>query len=155
MRGYLIQVIAAGILCCIVRQLLGSKGAIGLAVKLLSGVFMALVIVAPILDVRIDAFLDDFDQLKNDGLYAAQNGDDSAKEAMGEIIIDKTQAYILDKAKSLGAEVTVRLELTDQTPPVPSGVEITGKVSPYTKQVLSEYLETELGICKEAQVWLG
>lgn len=153
MGGYLIQVIAAGILCCIVRQLLGNKGAVANAVKLLSGVFMALVIVAPILNIRIDAVLDDLDQFKTDGLCAATDGENSSKDAMAKIIIDKTQAYILDKANSLGAEVTVEIELTDER--IPCAVTVTGKISPYDKQALSKYMESELGIRKEAQRWIG
>ena len=155
MGTYLMRVIAAGVLCCIVRQLFDNKSAASSAVRLLSGVFMTLVIVAPILEIRIDSVFYDIEQLKANGEYAAQEGDNYAKEAMAEIIIDKTQAYILDKAKSLGAEVRVTLELTDEMPPKPCGVEIMGKVSPYAKNVLSQYLETDLGICKEAQRWIG
>lgn len=153
MGGYLMQVITAGILCCIVRQLFGKKGAVASAVKLLSGIFMTLIIIAPILDIRIDAVLDDLDQFKTDGLYAAEDGENSSKDAMAKIIIDKTQAYILDKAKSLGAEIEVELELTDER--IPCGVTVAGKISPYAKQALSQYLDSELGIPKEAQRWIG
>ena len=153
MGGYLMQVIAGGILCCVVRQLLGGKGAVASAVKLISGVFMTLIVIAPILNVRIDTVLDDLDQFKMDGIYAAEDGEKYSKDAMAQIIIDKTQAYILDKAKSLGAEIKVELELTDER--IPCAVTVTGKISPYAKQALSQYLESELGIPKEAQRWIG
>lgn len=155
MGEYLLRIVAAGIICCIVRLLIGKDGAIGKAVKLLSGIFMTLIVIAPMLDINIDAVVDDFGQLKMDGMYAAQAGDDSSMNAIKEIIIDKTQAYILDKAKTLGAEITVNLELTDEMLPIPCGVTITGNVSPYAKKILSEYMQTEFGICKEAQFWIG
>lgn len=153
--SYLLQVTAAGILSGIIKHLFGSKGMIGSAVKLLTGIFMTVIVTAPLLDIRIDSLFDGFDDIQADGIYAATQGENNAKEAMAEIITRQTQAYILDKAESLGAELTVTLYLTDDLPPVPCGAQISGKVSPYAKRILSEYMETELGISMEAQTWTG
>lgn len=153
--SYLMQVTAAGIVSGIVSRLLGSKGMIGSVIKLITGIFMMLTVVAPLVNVRLDPWMDALDNFKNDGQYAASEGENQAKKAMAEIITERTQAYILDKAESLGADIAVEVTVSDAMPPVPCGAQISGKVSPYAKRVLSEYMRSELGISTEAQTWTG
>ena len=76
---------------------------------------------------------------------------DTQTEAMASIIAEQTEAYILDKAGELGAEVTVRVETRTggDGVPVPWSAELTGARS----EALASALETELGIPAERQVW--
>ena len=76
---------------------------------------------------------------------------DTQTEAMASIIAEQTEAYILDKAGELGAEVTVRVETRTggDGVPVPWSAELTGAQS----EALASALETELGIPAERQVW--
>ena len=152
---YLLQITAAGILSGIVNKLLGSKGMIGSVIKLMTGVFMMLAVVSPLVDIRLDLLKDGYEDIRIHGQYAASEGEDQAKKAMAEIITERTQAYILDKAESLGADIAVEVTVSDAMPPVPCGARISGKVSPYAKRVLSEYMKSELGISMEAQIWTG
>lgn len=52
-KEYLLGVIGAAILCCIVTQFAGKEGILGTTLKLLTGVFMLIVLVAPVTDIRI------------------------------------------------------------------------------------------------------
>ena len=152
---YLLQITAAGIFSSMINKLFVSKGTIGAAVRLLSGIFMILVVVSPLLDVRLDSVFDYLDDLKFEGATVATEGENNAKAAMADIITGQTQAYILDKAKTLGAELVVTVKVTDALPPVPCEVEILGDISPYARRDLSEYIQTQLGVGAEAQKWIG
>ena len=67
------------------------------------------------------------------------------------LIESRTAAYISEQADRMGTPVTVRVrtELSQGGVPVPSGVELTGERT----QALTVWLETELGIPEERQVW--
>ncbi len=76
---------------------------------------------------------------------------EQSNQTMGELIADKTEAYILDKAAELGVSCTVRvlMEPGEDGTPVPTGAELTGEKS----DALADYMERELGIPKERQVY--
>ena len=67
------------------------------------------------------------------------------------IITEKTEAYILEKANLLGVQVEVRVELSKDSIPFKSI--ITGKLSQDEKKVLSAFLQKEIGIQEEMQIW--
>ena len=71
--------------------------------------------------------------------------------ALADGIAEKTEAYILDKAASLGltVRVTIRTEPGEDGVPRPDAAVVTG---PYSK-ALAEYMERELGLSQERQVW--
>ena len=66
-----------------------------------------------------------------------------------------TTSYILSKAESLGAKLEVTVELSDELYAKPVAVQLTGAVSPYAKQTLTQMIEEELGLNREAQRWIG
>lgn len=72
-------------------------------------------------------------------------------ETLGALIAEKTEAYILDKAAALGVDCTVRVltEPGEDGTPIPAGAELTGEKS----DALGDYMERELGIPKERQVY--
>jgi stage III sporulation protein AF len=78
-----------------------------------------------------------------------------SRNALADIIKDRTEAYILDKAAAMGAAITVVVSVSGDEPPVPLGVEISGPVSPYMKLRLEEMIQEDLNIAKENQVWSG
>lgn len=154
-RAYLLRITAAALLCGILTKILGKKGMLTTTVKLITGVFMALTVVGPLVSIRLDT-LDEFTEgISYDASAAVAEGEISAMETMSEIIKQQIQAYILDKAETLGAQLSVEVILSEDTPPVPCVVRITGKISPYGKNVLSAYINDDLGIGVEDQIWTG
>ena len=81
----------------------------------------------------------------------AAEGTALAADAKADIITAQVEAYILDKAALYQAPVTVDVTLDEEGTPV--SVRLSGAVSPYAKTRLSEMMETDLGIKKEAQQW--
>lgn len=154
-RNYLLGITAAALVCSILTRLLGSKGLLGTAVKLLAGIFMALTVVSPWVNIRLTS-LGDFTQgISYDASAAAADGENSAMEAMAEIIKQQTQAYILDKAESLGAQLSVEVTVSGDDLPVPCAVRLEGQISPYAKSALSTCIAEDLGISVEEQIWIG
>lgn len=154
MGKYLLSVVTAALLCGIATSLLGNKGALGAAVKLLAGIYMTLSIVAPWGQLRLGELADRKDQILSEGDRLTLSGQNAAREAMAESIIASTRAYILDKAETLGVELTVEVMLDDSQIPVPAGVRIRGNISPYNREKLSSIIERDLGIPTEAQIWM-
>lgn len=152
-RTYLLQITVAAMFCGIATGVLGKKGMLGTTVKLLAGIFMALAVVAPWVNIRIDSFDSFLNGISLDGSAAVSEGEISATNAMKSIIKERTEAYILDKADTLGADVTADVSLNVEAIPAPTGVRISGKFSPYAKSVLSAYIADDLGISLEDQIW--
>lgn len=155
LRQYIISITAAAILCGILTGFFGKKGTISAVVKLLSGLFLALTVIRPWIQLEINDLSDFLDSISVSSSDAVQAGKTSAEDALRERIKAKTEAYILDKATAWDAELTVEITLSEADPPVPCAVCLSGRVSPYAKVQLSKMLEEDLGIAKEDQTWTG
>lgn len=153
-KQYLLTVTTASLICAVVKTLSGSKGAVKSVLQLLSGVFLALTVVSPWLnlsDLDLSTYIG---ALQNESIVAVSLGESMAEKSTGEIIKDKTTAYILDKANSMDLDVEVEVTLDGSDPPQPCAVSIKGSASPYSKEILKEYIESNLGISKENQSWI-
>ena len=152
-RDYLISISSAALICAVATRLV-SKGTVGSVVKLMAGILMALSIVSPLLRIRLDELTDMMDDIQISAEEIAAEGENSARRDMEELILAQLQSYILDKAESMGVELTVEIELESQGLPIPCAVTLRGSVSPYAKSVLSDYIAENLGIEAEAQTWI-
>ena len=90
-----------------------------------------------------------------DAQTAAVEGENLAQKEYSAIIKAETEAYILDKARSYGQELTVEVTLSNEDPPVPEGVCIQGSISPYAKSMLKKCLKEDLMIREEDQLLIG
>ncbi len=154
MRSYIISVVSAAILCAVTRSLLNEKTAAGQIVKLLSGLLMTVTVISPLINVTFDNIADYFDGLSIEANTYVANGEAAAQNTIAGIIKSQTEAYILDKANRMGLEIAVEVELNEDDNSIPCGVRIAGALSPYAKEVMSEYMEDMLGIAKENQKWI-
>ncbi|MBQ1703230.1 MAG: hypothetical protein II021_01985, partial [Oscillospiraceae bacterium] len=87
---------------------------------------------------------------------SAALGEEKAEVRTRFIIESKLNEYILDKAEELGLSglaVSVRCEWADEGFWYPTGAQISGNASEMTKEKLKAYIEAELGIPKERQIW--
>ncbi len=155
LRQYVISITCAALICGIVLSLL-SKSSCLAGAKMLCGLFLALTVLKPIINADLDLLLSDLRlQDVTQGQSLASTGEEIAQDTLLQIITDETEAYILDKANELGAEIQVKVFLKNESPPVPDSAIIRGPVSPYVKQTLMDMLESDLGIAKEKQRWVG
>ena len=153
-REYVLGIICAALICGVAKTLIGKEGPVAGAVSLMAGVFLILSVVQPWAAVtfpELDDFGNGFSQQAEDACAQGQN---AAREALCLSIKQRTEAYILDKAESLGAQLMVEVSVEGADIPVPCAVRIRGQISPYAKQMLSNLLSQDLGIEPEEQIWI-
>lgn len=151
-RNYILAITAAAILCGIVTALMGGKGTSTALAKLVCGIFMAMVVVSPLVNLEFDGWTAWTSQISFDAEAAAAEGEAVAEEMYAAIIKEQTESYILDKAKALGVSAAVEVTVEEG---LPAAVWLSGDFSPYAKARLTAYISEELGIPKEDQQWNG
>ena len=151
-REYLIGVVAAALLCGIITTLTGTKGTVGVAVKLVSGLLMLLAVIRPWTSISLDGLFGWADDITAGGTGFVASGEMMAGEAYRASIKQQTEAYIVDEAKALDCDLTVEVILS--TDGVPSQVKLAGEVSPYVRQTLTNLITERLGIKREDQIWI-
>lgn len=151
---YLFRLVTAAILCGLLTRFLDNKGPRGSLIKLVTGLFMVLVLLQPLSNLRIGDLTGSFGEFTSEAQIHSHDGMQLADAAWREGIIERTRTYILDKAAVLKTDLTVEVTLSEDEFPVPAAAKLTGKVSPYAKTVLSQMLTDELGIEKEKQTWI-
>ena len=152
-RQYILTVTAAALLCAILQQVMPPSGLNGSLIKLVSGIFLAFVVISPVKDVDFGDFRVYLQDYAMEGENLSAVGEDLSADAMARIIKNQTEAYILDKAEALSVVLTVDVELN--TALAPDSVRLSGNVSPYARSVLERVLTEELGIAREDQIWIG
>ena len=149
-KEYLLSVTAAALVCGLVNSLVGKNSSISGLLKLLCGLFLCTTVIKPAVDVKVDDICSLTDQITVNSEFAVSKGEEMATEEMKRIIKEKSETYILDKAKALGADVEVEIVLEDF---VPAGVTVTGMISPFVKSSLAATITQDLGIPPEGQLW--
>ena len=150
MTGYILSVTCAGVLAAILRVLAG-EGAMGKLMKLLSGLFLALTVLSPLVKIEIPdpaRWLEDY---MAEGAAAAQAGEVMAKEYSASIISAEVEAYILDKAADLGCAISAKVGLDDGG--LPRSVVLSGDIPTAQKAELTRMLARDLGLGEEAVTW--
>ena len=152
-RQYILSAVAAALLCSILRGSLGKTARFSALIDIVCGLFIAFILFAPLIDIDLNvidfALADSFQMGAQD---AVEEGEETAQAAVLSIIKEQTQAYILDKADSLGMNISVEVEI-DQDTNIPNGAIIHGTVSPYEKTMFCQYMEASLGIPEANQQW--
>lgn len=153
-RQYLLSIIAAAIFCGIAVTLMQKKGVHSSVIKLLTGLFMVVTIISALTQFDFENLQDFALGFSVDAQEAVALGEEFAGNQMREFITQQAEAYIQEKAMDLGADLKVDIDLNYDDPPVPSAVTITGDASPYIKSVLGRYIENNLDIPEESQLWM-
>lgn len=151
--GYVLSVISAAIITAIISSFFNGKNAISSIIKLVAGLFLTFVIISPLTKLDFTTVNDYLEEFTLEGVEAASVGENIAKEAEGEIITGRVQAYILDKAKSYGAQLDVEVVLDQDN--IPVSVKLGGNISPFAKAQVAAIITEDLGISKEQQIWIG
>ena len=153
MREYILSVIAAAILCAVIKGLIGEASATGKIAGLLCSILMAVTLITPLKDIKFYNVSSYLNSLSENADQYIHEGTSMAEKSIRDIIKKETEAYILDKADRMGLDISVEVELDDSNSNVPDRVTVKGKFSPYAKEVFSNFLQDELGIAKEKQQW--
>lgn len=152
-RSYILSIVTASVICAIAMRLMGTKGTQGAMIKLITGLFLTFTVIRPLADVNWKDLTFLTDAYSIDSQQAAQEGQKISREALRASIKARTEAYILDKADGLQADVEVVVTVSEDEIPVPTAVTVSGSISPLSKRKLSAYIADDLGINKEDQTW--
>ena len=151
-QQYLYSVIATSLCCAIVVRLLtGTKRKERM--RLICGVIMAMTILRPLTDIDLEQVLQMPVQDLDCGESYIAEGEQAAAEALQTGIKASCEAYILDKAKALGAEILPVVRVDEMFLPVYA--EIQGNLEPQVQKTLEQMLVLDMGITKENQRWTG
>ena len=151
--AYILRLTAAAVICGLISGIVGTKGALASVVKLITGLFLCFVVISPFLKVNVGNLTGYLEDLQLSGDEIVMEGESAVKKELETIIKSKTEAYILDKAASYGAELAVEVSVDSSQMPVPNAVRVSGQISPYGKKQLQQIIAKDLGITLEAQIW--
>lgn len=149
-REWLTGLVVVTILLSVAQTLI-PEGSVRKAASFIGGLLLLAALLQPVLKTDLGRLrLDMGDYERAIGQRRAEL-DGAKKEALAELIEAKTAAYISDKADALGLPVEARVatEAGEDGIPVPVSVRLKGPRS----AELASYIEGELGIPRERQVW--
>ncbi len=150
LRAWLTAIVTVTLLLSVAQALI-PEGSLRKVASFTGGLILLIAMLRPVLgadlerlDLDLDAYAAAIQERQAD-LEAVQQ----AELAAG--IAARTEAYIKDKAASLGLAVDVRVKTAENAEgvPLPAAVDIAGPPS----EELAAYMERELGISRERQVW--
>ena len=152
-KEYLLGVICCAILCGILLSLVGKKSTLSKVISLICGVVLSAAILSPVVQIELKDLFELDDTLLDQASAAASCGENMAREEMESFIKSKVEAYILDKAVSMGAELEVEVTIDSADQWKVREVCLRGNISPYAKAKLSTLISNELDISVEDQQW--
>ena len=152
--AYILSIGAAALITGILNGITDPKSTSGVLTKMACGLFLMIVMIKPFVDLDLDDLADLTDRYAGVSDASVDYGEELAEEALRQRIRQQTEAYILDKAGSYGADLEVSVTLADGQVPVPESVVLEGDISPYAKERLQEMMISDLGIPKEHQEWI-
>lgn len=151
LRRYVLAVTTAAILCAMVKSISpGLKGQERI-LRLVCGIFLLATVLQPLGLIRLPDAGNLTAQYEAAAHAMVQEAEQQKDSQLASIIQQETEAYILDKANTLGVSLEVQVELNESM--VPCQVLLAGEASPYAKSRLTEDIAQNLGIPKERQVW--
>lgn len=150
---YLLSVTMAAIISAVIGKLFPAKGATTKMGKILCGFFLLFTVLHPLTDIQLEQWEDFVTSIRIDAQQAAESGNNIAKKEWESIITERITTYILDKAETYDAQLTVTVQLSQESIPMPVSIEISGNISPYGKRQMQAIIAEDFGIPEEAQIW--
>lgn len=149
---YIISVCAAALLCGILNSLV-LKGPAKQILKLVSGLFLTFCVISPVSNIHLPDLAAISQEVQEDAQSAVLSGEEMTDDALTESITRQLEAYILDKASSMGLDIEVEVFLKQDDSFLPESVTIRGSAAQQQKKELLEELTDALGITQEDITW--
>lgn len=151
-REWLVGIIAASLLVSVADNLI-PQGAIKKIAGFTGGLILLLALVQPVLHIQPGSIQGSLDNWSGEISALEEEFTQQNAAELEARIAETTASYICDKATSLGLDCQARVttETGPEGVPIPVSAEVTGPKS----EALAEYMEAELGIPKEKQLWKG
>lgn len=152
LKGYLLSLITLALLCGILRELVISETAREL-IRLVCGLCMVLTLLRPFSGLSWEIPQWNPEIHREQAKEYVSDGRLASESAFKELIKAETEAYILDRAGQLEAQITVSIRVNAEN--IPDQAVLHGDLSQEQKEKLTHLLETDLGLTKEQQIWSG
>lgn len=153
-RQYLLRLIAAALICAAVQGF-PQEAAAKAMTRLVCGVVMTLLVLSPLGELRLPTVFSGASGLSRQASEAALAGEQMSRFALGGIIKEEAQAYILDEAEAMGIQLEVDITVSRDELPIPESAVIRGSVPSHLQKALETLLHTKLGIPKENVTWIS
>ncbi len=149
-RRWLLGTLACAMLVSMICQLC-PEGSVRKLARFTGGLLLLLAMLRPLADVEIPDAARGTDGYREAVARLEAELDRTGKNALADGIAAELEAYIEDKAESLGTEVRATVEMsTDGDAPLPARVTLRGAYN----EALAEAVASELGVTKEGQLWI-
>lgn len=150
---YILSITSAALLYSILHSLTDKKSSTAALLQLIGGLFLTFTVITPLADIDFAHLFDSEWNFSDQGNIVVIEGEQLAQEQRNNIIKQRCEAYILDKAMSYQTPLHVKVSLSQGDIVIPSMVTLEGNVSPYIKSTMQQWLQEEMGIPKENQIW--
>lgn len=150
---YLLAVAAAGMLVSLMLPLLpeGSPRRVG---NFVGSLLVILAVLSPLRSLDPSDMAEAIARIRTEGREAVTGVEVGSRELLAAIIKEDCEAYIWDKAREMGLELEVVVTVDEGTGyPYPTGAVLTGAVTAAQQEILSRWMEENLGIAREEQEW--
>ncbi len=151
LRNWLLSLTGAALVCAAALRLT-PEGRVKPVVRLMCAVCMAAALLFPLRDAAVGGYALNLARYRTAAETLTGAGETLRQELDRSIIEERMEAYILDKARSLGVPLSgarVALRWSTEGVWLPDSAELTGAYS----GTLSDLLAAELGIPPEKQRW--
>ena len=152
-RTYILSILFAAIISGIVTNLFPKKSAQSALIQMLAGIFITVTVISPWKKIQFSGVADFIDTIEIASSSSVTDGSEAYNQAVRSGIIDRAEAYVLEKAALLGADLEISVSLSNSTPATPVSAKISGKISPFAKKQLVQIMINDLGIPEESQIW--
>jgi len=155
MRSWVIGITGMSLITSVTMAIV-PKGRVRKTVSLICGMAMIVVLVSPVLDFDYDIFAQYVSGYSYDTDVQEKNLDEENERLTRRIIQEEVDAYILDKAQSIGcADVTVstQTKMDEDGAWYPWEVTVEGEFTSEQQLQLQNTIEGDIGIPPERQYW--
>ena len=154
LQKYLYGIISAAVVCAAIVAIAPKNKATGKLITMLCGLFLLLNVLKPIKSIDLSSIGNFADILESDSAAFVTEGIESSTQTLREVIKNRCESYVMEKASQIGANISVDILLDEGDMPVPIEATIIGNISPYAKERLAILLTQDLNIPKERQKWI-
>ncbi len=149
-RQWLSSIVVVSLLLSVVQSLV-PKGSLRRVASFLSGLVLLAVLLEPLPKLDLEGL--ELRGLQEETEKVRRQLETEQETALKAGIAEQTEAYISDKAAALGLTVQARVETRTggDGVPLPWSVEVEGGYA----EELAQWIEAELDIPRERQVWHG
>ena len=150
LRQWLLGVVSCAFLVSLLDQLT-PEGSVRKLARFSGGLVLILCMLRPLGTAEPRELALDLDGLSADRAALEEQYRDVSGQSLAAVIAERTGAYIEDKADELGLSVRAKVKTEEEDGvPLPVSVTLYGTEN----AALADYIERELGIAKEDQLWI-